>query len=160
MLVTNHLKLKKIIFMYNYFDKTMSTYCNACDRSYKQIKSHLKTKKHKKNTLLLEESQETHKCSICLDDISSNELKTTECDHHFHKDCIENWRRVKNNCPNCRHILPSLQPPLAVIQRRNYQRRLINGLIETIHILEQFEHVDPNILNNARMRLMQLLNNF
>ena len=148
------------------------TYCNACHRAYKQIKPHLKTKKHAKNTLLLQqqqEPQETHECSICLDDIPSNELKTTQCGHHFHKDCIKNWRRMKNNCPNCRHILPPLQPP-PVIRRRNNQRErpiivqrpinhsLINVLIETIALFEQFD-IDPNILNDARMRLMQLLNN-
>jgi len=170
------------------------THCNACNRAYKQIKPHLKTKKHAKNTLLLQqrqqyaaaaearlqepqEPQEIHECSICLDEISSNKLQTTQCGHHFHKDCLDNWRRMKNSCPNCRHNLPQLQRPapqvpreraIAAAIRRNNQRErpiirpnynLINVLIETITIFEQFDHIDPNVLNNARFRLMQLLNN-
>ena len=167
------------------------TNCNACNRAYKQIKPHLKTKKHSKNTLLLQqrqqhaaaaevrlqEPQEIHECSICLDEISSNKLQTTQCGHHFHKDCLDNWRRMKNSCPNCRHNLPQLQRPapqvpreraIAAAIRRNNQRErpiirpnynLINVLIETIALFEQFDHIDPNVLNNARFRLMQLLNN-
>jgi len=149
------------------------THCNACNRAYKQIKPHLKTKKHAKNTLLLQqrqEPQEIHECSICLDDISSSKLQTTQCGHYFHKDCIDNWRRMKNNCPNCRHNLPPPPRPRAIVaarQRNNQRERpiiqpnynLINVLIETIALFEQFDNMNPSILNNARFRLMQLLNN-
>jgi len=176
-----------------------STHCDACNRAYKQIKPHLRTKKHAKNTLLLQQRQhvappqEIHECSICLDDISSSELHTTQCGHHFHKDCINNWRAMKNNCPNCRAIIPPLQrqPGIVAAERRQRavaerrrqavmaaERRqravaearqreigvvrvnynLINVLIETIALFEQFDHIDPEVLNDARFRLMQLLN--
>lgn len=192
----------------------MPTYCEACHRTYKQIKPHLKTKKHTKNTLLLQEpqpgpqpQQEIHECSVCLDEISSNKLHTTQCGHHFHRDCINNWRRMKNNCPNCRGVLPPLPRQQVVIgeerranaleaarraaARRAAARRaavaarqaavfgvfarqvaaeerrvaavqpnyhLINTLLETINIFERFENMDEDILNDARHRLMQLLN--
>ena len=163
-----------------------STHCDACNRAYKQIKPHLRTKKHAKNTLLLQQPpQEIHECSICLDNISLSELHTTQCGHHFHKDCINNWRAMKNNCPNCRAIIPPLQRQPreriygyqeVAVERRQRERRqrerrqrerqnvrpnhnnLINVLIETINLFERFDNIDPNILNNARFRLMQLLN--
>jgi len=41
-------------------------------------------------------------CSICQDKIKCGGHKT-KCDHHFHKDCLNNWKRMaKNTCPNCR----------------------------------------------------------
>ena len=183
----------------------MPTYCEACHRAYKQIKPHLKTKKHAKNTLLLQrqqEPQEIHECSICLDEISSDNLHTTQCGHHFHRDCINSWREMKNSCPNCRGILPPLQRPQQAAQAAQaraqaraqiaYQARqravvaaefrqrarqrvvaaarqrerliiqpnynLINILLETIDLFEQFENMNPAVLNDARFRLMQLLN--
>lgn len=52
--------------------------------------------------VLFNESNKT--CSICL-----NEMKQTDklrlmrnCEHIFHKDCIDNWLLIKSNCPYCR----------------------------------------------------------
>ena len=44
-------------------------------------------------------------CCICLDDILSN-IKTTKCNHIFHKKCINNWLKEKNECPLCREFNP------------------------------------------------------
>ena len=43
-----------------------------------------------------------HECSICLDNIKLKDLKTTKCNHHYHKECINTWTRTKRNCPLCR----------------------------------------------------------
>jgi hypothetical protein len=45
-------------------------------------------------------------CSICLEKVKTDKVKTN-CDHVFHKDCIETWMRIgrgqnTNRCPNCR----------------------------------------------------------
>lgn len=45
-------------------------------------------------------------CSICLEKVKTDRVKTN-CDHIFHKDCIESWVRLgrgqnTNKCPNCR----------------------------------------------------------
>ena len=41
-------------------------------------------------------------CSICLDEITSNDILKTRCNHVFHIFCISNWKRKHNTCPNCR----------------------------------------------------------
>ena len=45
-------------------------------------------------------------CSICLDDLSGNDIVTLSChkDHAFHKNCILGWALTSSNpnCPLCR----------------------------------------------------------
>lgn len=56
----------------------------------------------KNSTLSIRLLDET--CSICLDDTheEDEEGKRMKCGHWFHKDCINHWIDVKNNCPVCR----------------------------------------------------------
>jgi selenocysteine-specific translation elongation factor len=44
-------------------------------------------------------------CSICLSEVDNDKL-ITECNHVFHKDCVQGWLEVNTNCPVCRHELP------------------------------------------------------
>jgi len=42
-------------------------------------------------------------CSICLENINHMVYVKTNCNHHFHRECINSWKRIgKNSCPNCR----------------------------------------------------------
>ena len=38
-------------------------------------------------------------CAICLDKIEEKDLYQTPCQHQFHFNCINQW---KKNCPTCR----------------------------------------------------------
>ena len=43
-------------------------------------------------------------CSICLNKIQENVIKT-KCNHYFHNKCLHNWLTllcIKPTCPNCR----------------------------------------------------------
>ena len=40
-------------------------------------------------------------CSICLTPLKKNIL-ILKCNHRYHKDCIQTWRRFNNTCPLCR----------------------------------------------------------
>ena len=40
-------------------------------------------------------------CTICLDENTEN-LVELSCSHIFHLNCIEEWHKRKNTCPNCR----------------------------------------------------------
>lgn len=58
---------------------------------------------HKLNKYMVEHEikEEGHSCSICLNDIEVDGMKT-DCNHIFHKDCIGKWLYIKNSCPLCR----------------------------------------------------------
>ena len=44
------------------------------------------------------------KCSICLNKYQENNIcrKLNNCQHYFHKNCINEWLLFKGNCPCCR----------------------------------------------------------
>ena len=42
-------------------------------------------------------------CSICLDDMYNTDVIALECNHRFHKKCINDWFREKHDCPQCRN---------------------------------------------------------
>ena len=61
-------------------------------------------------------SEEYDNCSICLATLKGKEVKTTNCDHSFHKTCLDVWLKENNNCPQCltdlkeRDLQPSPAP--------------------------------------------------
>lgn len=44
-------------------------------------------------------------CVICHMD-GDRPCVYLECEHAFHLDCIEEWIKVRNDCPLCRNVLP------------------------------------------------------
>jgi len=156
----------------------MNNYCEPCKRHYKSIKPHLKTKKHDKNLIKHRQNnnpqnnpenihENNHECSICLSDITVNNLHTTSCGHYFHKDCIQQWITIHNNCPNCRHTFPQIVQPIVPLVRRRPPQvvrpifyldivhrndRLINILLDTISLFER-TNVDQDIIQDVRRRL-------
>lgn len=46
------------------------------------------------------------KCSICLEKLGYNfNIYETDCKHFFHNKCIDQWIKLKKNCPLCRTSL-------------------------------------------------------
>jgi len=45
-------------------------------------------------------------CPICQDIMESNYVKTN-CNHYFHRDCIQDWLNVKIECPLCKNNFES-----------------------------------------------------
>jgi hypothetical protein len=54
---------------------------------------------------------EDESCSVCIDAFERGEtlLCLPECQHAFHKDCIEGWLAQNTTCPNCRASLVSAE---------------------------------------------------
>lgn len=49
------------------------------------------------------QEESTQPCSICLTDFENgSECSKLECGHFFHRQCLEDWLKVKNTCPICR----------------------------------------------------------
>ncbi len=44
-------------------------------------------------------------CSICTEICNNHTIMG--CGHKFHEDCLMNWLRINNSCPNCRLNDPS-----------------------------------------------------
>ena len=47
-------------------------------------------------------------CSICLEALNSSSeecVTTSECHHHFHLTCLNQWVRKSQTCPLCRQNL-------------------------------------------------------
>ena len=49
-----------------------------------------------------ESENSPEECSICFEEITNNNLKTLNCGHIFHKNCIDSWLKINPICPYCR----------------------------------------------------------
>jgi hypothetical protein len=64
----------------------------------------------KKNTTILSyikdanvPEQETERCTVCLVDFETDdEVRTLNCNHIFHTECIDRWLTYNKKCPVCR----------------------------------------------------------
>lgn len=57
----------------------------------------------------ISKEEQIHKdtCAICLEKFKSDDIVSDiTCNHIFHKDCIEQWGKTKQNCPLCKVDLP------------------------------------------------------
>ena len=64
----------------------------------------------KSNTgIILKGEEMSRECSVCQDNMEVNEnVLRLSCCHAFHSDCIMTWLNKNNNCPMCRHEMPSV----------------------------------------------------
>jgi hypothetical protein len=47
--------------------------------------------------------QNEDRCTICIEDfVEGEQVACVPCFHLFHKDCIEKWLKMKNECPICK----------------------------------------------------------
>ena len=42
-------------------------------------------------------------CSVCQNDIITQDAVQLPCCHHYHKDCLKPWLEEHNTCPTCRY---------------------------------------------------------
>ena len=46
-------------------------------------------------------------CIICLQDFENTIIKL-DCNHCFHRKCINKWRKINDNCPICRKSITNI----------------------------------------------------
>ena len=78
------------------YRRYLSQFLNTSTTSRKLVKNRYTEVKNSDGTL---------SCSICMDSNTDINFVMTSCGHNFHKECVEQWINVKNNCPNCRQII-------------------------------------------------------
>ena len=55
-------------------------------------------------TTLIKCEKEDNSCAICQDKfIKDQDLRKLECNHTYHKECVDKWFERQNTCPECRH---------------------------------------------------------
>jgi hypothetical protein len=58
---------------------------------------------------LLTSDQSKHECSICCTQFKDDDpVKTLQCLHSFHQQCIDEWFGKKSTCPDCKFNLRTL----------------------------------------------------
>ena len=83
-------------------------FCMCVEFLYKRFCKKNKVCQETINTLKVTENNIGETCSICLDVLDENSLeksvKLINCNHIFHKECIEKWYKNSENvnCPVCR----------------------------------------------------------
>ena len=62
-------------------------------------------------------------CSICTDNLEKNNtpIKTLDCNHQYHTDCIDIWLKEHNTCPLCRQEVKKVS-----VIYNNYTNQNIN----------------------------------
>ena len=102
-------------------------------------------------------------CSICLEKINKcgRNITLTECNHTFHKKCLEQWLKENNNCPNCRVTLsiPKKCNYLNNLKCNNIKCNRINQLFESY--LYNCNRINCKIdCNNICINISKLLGAF
>jgi len=71
-------------------------------------------------------------CPICQEEFKeATQVKTLECTHKFHTDCIQKWIELRNLCPLCNKIADSSQPVRELNDdRQDLSQQMIQNLIQ------------------------------
>jgi hypothetical protein len=54
---------------------------------------------------MAEQLNKKYTCPICLDLVNKGNIEITYCGHIYHKECLEESKKVKMECPTCRKKL-------------------------------------------------------
>ena len=83
-------------------------YCGLCRTPFESNRSN--ANERPTDTRSGTQSGCSNSCSICIQLFNTRETNISElvCRHRFHSGCIQEWFRVRNNCPVCRTTQPSV----------------------------------------------------
>lgn len=100
--------------------------------------------------------KEEEVCSICLCELSRDNLITTTCNHIFHKKCIITWIGQSDTCPLCR-----TEYPMPIKSRLNPRELLIPSIsLMPSHVVEFIDQfIDIVIIDENSLYEIQFINN-
>lgn len=71
-----------------------------------------------------DDEKRAYTCTICLEPkLIKEDLWILPCGHFFHKNCILNWGRTKNTCPECRESFADADDRTLLLREENKRRR-------------------------------------
>ena len=101
-------------------------------------------------------------CPICLEPISKNE-KILQCNHAFHKSCVDTWLQRHDTCPMCRSLINYIEGKIKrkiyKISVNNSQIVFENDNITTILYLVNVKTIKYNRWNTIRIYKRDLHDN-
>ena len=90
-------------------------------------------------------ADEPKQCCMCVEDLTMENIVTTECNHQFCKDCFWRWIKTKNSCPFCRKSLLKTDEEQSLFHT---VRTKMNALMNEYHQLYFFnEDLEPKNIN-------------
>ena len=48
-------------------------------------------------------------CPICLENINTDDICKTICDHEYCYDCLHHWLKISDNCTSCRESIKTFK---------------------------------------------------
>ncbi|OII73023.1 zinc-finger domain-containing protein [Cryptosporidium ubiquitum] len=88
-----------------------------------------------------QKSKNNYSCVICLNNIHDEDLvRKLPCKHVYHFKCIDEWVKIKSNCPLCNINLIS-------IYNQNIREREI---VQSINRIQSYEEVEFSEIHNSR----------
>ena len=89
-------------------------------------------------------------CSICLDHLLNNTpvRKIKLCKHLFHDECLTDWLKVNETCPNCKENLAkgAMQDKQRKLRKmRNLNKRSLKKIDNTLASSNKSIHKDSNL---------------
>ncbi|TNV80753.1 hypothetical protein FGO68_gene392 [Halteria grandinella] len=92
-------------------------------QQYNYLQTFIDTTDLESGTLTANAPETGEECVICMytlrnqvnnemqpmPNMISNTYMRTPCRHKFHQNCLQNWMRVKLECPVCREVLPPFE---------------------------------------------------
>ena len=85
-------------------------------------------------------SIEYPRCTVCCEDLT-DKATLLPCGHLFNKECIEEWLKQHNQCPVCRHELPT--------DDREYEERKVRE--NARNPTSSQNSSNPNIVNTTSL---------
>ena len=109
---------------------------------------------------------EEHKeCSICLEEIEENDdiKKLINCDHIFHKSCIDTWSNNNNTCPLCRKHIISLFIGSTYYLQGIFTKKYIMEVGENKLIFNKYQNINlfnemPNLEEKFNLEYYKIKN--
>ena len=93
-------------------------------------------------------------CPICFESLVNDEIIITECNHTFHKKCIDKWLKIKNICPICKTKFKLQEREMTL---REICKNLVDIVQEVHSTVRIFEFTNLYICFNNFLYCLQTL---
>lgn len=101
-------------------------------------------------------------CPICYDTVNSTAARVLDCNHTFHKTCVDRWLRTCNTCPMCRtpvdrQVMDAPRHRAIDPRRAIARRRAVRGVTDdNVRVARAWSRGELTTLLNATSDLREV----